>query len=75
MVVLGSSLGLGLDPTATLLPNHAPAYLCFHFVFAYGLLSSQTLKQWYGTDHNESPRHDLDKYGAEAVRSGKITQR
>lgn len=54
--------------------NHAPAYLAFHFVFAYGVLSSRTLKQWYGLDHNASPRYDLIQYGDAAVASGQITR-
>ncbi|KAJ2976436.1 hypothetical protein NUW58_g8087 [Xylaria curta] len=49
--------------------------LSWQFVFAYGLLSSRTLKQWYGIDHNASPREDLAKHGDAAVRSGKITQK
>jgi len=47
----------------------------FHFIWAYGVLSSRTLKQIYGIDHNESPRRDLAKYGDAAVKSGKITQK
>ncbi|EMR71870.1 hypothetical protein UCREL1_1087 [Eutypa lata UCREL1] len=54
--------------------NHAPAYLAFHFLFAYGVLSSRTLKQWYGLDHNASPRYDLIQYGDAAVASGQITR-
>ncbi|KAF2831253.1 hypothetical protein CC86DRAFT_136970 [Ophiobolus disseminans] len=71
----GVALGLRAGPSATLIPNYAPAFLAFHFIWAYGVLSSRTLKQWYGIDHNESPRHDLDKYGNQAVKSGKITQK
>jgi len=49
-------------------------YITFHFIFAYGVLSSRTWKQYYGIDHNVSPREDLTKYGQRAVESGKITQ-
>jgi uncharacterized MAPEG superfamily protein len=68
MSSLLSTLGLRA-PTA----NYGPAILGFNFFFAYGLLSSRTLKQFYGLDHNESPREDLAKYGDIAVRDGKIT--
>lgn len=72
-----STLGLRAASSALLdtANNHAPAYLCFHFIFAYGVLSSRALKRWYGLDHNESPRYDLAKYGDAAVASGKITQK
>ncbi|KAJ9354842.1 hypothetical protein DTO027B9_4558 [Paecilomyces variotii] len=73
-----SSTGLGLRAAGILdsnTPNYGPAFLGFHFLFAYGVLSSRTLKQWYGIDHNESPREDLVKYGEDAVRTGKITRR
>lgn len=74
---LGVALGLRAAPSASgaSLPNLAPAFLGFHFVFAYGVLSSRTLKQWYGLDHNESPRYDLATYGDAAVASGRITRR
>ncbi|KAI1765791.1 hypothetical protein GGR53DRAFT_489071 [Hypoxylon sp. FL1150] len=72
MASLASALGLR---AASFVPNNAPAYLGFHFIFAYGVMSSRTLKQYYGIDHNESPREDLAKYGEAAVRSGKITAR
>ncbi|KAF2129433.1 hypothetical protein P153DRAFT_316372 [Dothidotthia symphoricarpi CBS 119687] len=75
MAPLGIALGLRAAPSATNIPNYAPAFLSFHFIWAYGVLSSRTLKQWYGIDHNESPRYDLDKYGNDAVKSGQITQK
>ncbi|KAI1493627.1 hypothetical protein F5X96DRAFT_151676 [Biscogniauxia mediterranea] len=76
MASLATTLGLRAAslPSATI-PNHAPGYLMFHFVFAYALLSSRILKQYYGIDHNASPREDLDKYGEEAVKSGKLTRK
>ncbi|KAI0172928.1 hypothetical protein GGR52DRAFT_428549 [Hypoxylon sp. FL1284] len=77
MAPLASALGLRAASSSSpaAVPNNAPAFLCFHFVFAYGVLSSRTLKQWYGIDHNASPREDLARYGDAAVRSGRITQR
>ncbi|KAK0612586.1 hypothetical protein B0T17DRAFT_648961 [Bombardia bombarda] len=63
------------SPVPLPITNHAPALLIFNFIFAYGLLSSRTLKQYYGIDHNASPREDLTKYGPAAVRAGKITQK
>ena len=56
-------------------PNYGPIFLTFHFFYAYGILSSRTLKQWYGIDHQVSPREDLAKYGEAAVRDGKITRK
>lgn len=56
-------------------PNYSPFFLGFQFVYAYGILSSRTLKQWYGLDHNVSPREDLAKYGEAAIREGKLTRR
>ncbi|EMC93706.1 hypothetical protein BAUCODRAFT_253474 [Baudoinia panamericana UAMH 10762] len=75
MASLLSSLGLRATNPLSPLPSHAASYLIFHFLFAYGVLSSRTLKQIYGLDHNVSPREDLGKYGPEAVKSGKITQK
>ncbi|KAI1778828.1 hypothetical protein F4818DRAFT_455111 [Hypoxylon cercidicola] len=76
MASLASALGLRATSSSTLfVPNNAPVFLGFHFLFAYGILSSRTLKQYYGIDHNVSPREDLAKYGEAAVRSGKITAR
>jgi uncharacterized MAPEG superfamily protein len=75
MPSLIAALGLRAASPSIIIPNYAPAFLSFHFIWAYGVLSSRTLKQWYGIDHNESPRYDLDKYGNDAVKSGKITQK
>lgn len=74
MTTLLTAIGLraSQDPQ---IPNYGPFFLTFHFVFAYGILSSRTLKQWYGIDHQASPREDLTKYGEAAVRDGKITRR
>jgi uncharacterized MAPEG superfamily protein len=67
-------LGLTTPPLGTTIPHYGPYALIFNFIFAYGLLSSRTLKQYYGIDHNSSPREDLTKYGDAAVSSGKITR-
>ncbi|KAI1148314.1 hypothetical protein F4825DRAFT_434483 [Nemania diffusa] len=75
MASLVTALGLRTAGTRVLVSNWAPGLLSWQFFFAYGLLSSRTLKQWYGIDHNSSPREDLAKYGDAAVRSGKITQK
>ncbi|KKK14402.1 hypothetical protein P175DRAFT_0500478 [Aspergillus ochraceoroseus IBT 24754] len=69
-----TAIGLGSAPLATPVPNYGPSCLIFHFVWAYGVLSSRTLKQYFGIDHNVSPREDLNKYGEAAVREGKLTQ-
>ncbi|KAF9884244.1 hypothetical protein FE257_001976 [Aspergillus nanangensis] len=71
---VAAAIGLTPSPLSTPISNCGPAILIFHFVFAYGILSSRTLKQYYGIDHNVSPREDLNKYGDAAVRDGKLTQ-
>ncbi|GAP92117.1 putative membrane- eicosanoid glutathione metabolism protein [Rosellinia necatrix] len=73
MASLVTALGLRTAGAGLSAPNWAPGLLGWQFFFAYGLLSSRTLKQWYGIDHNSSPREDLAKYGDAAVRSGKLT--
>ncbi|KAI1742403.1 hypothetical protein F4680DRAFT_412121 [Xylaria scruposa] len=75
MASLAAALGLRTAGAGLSAANWAPGLLSWQFFFAYGLLSSRTLKQWYGIDHNSSPREDLAKYGDAAVRSGKITQK
>ncbi|KAI8627282.1 hypothetical protein F5Y19DRAFT_443799 [Xylariaceae sp. FL1651] len=75
MASLATALGLRTAAAGISVPNWAPGLLSWQFIFAYGILSSRTLKQWYGIDHNASPREDLAKHGEAAVRSGKITQR
>lgn len=77
MASLVNNLGLRAASSSSTFTttNYGPAFLAFHFIFAYGVLSSRTLKQWYGIDHNASPREDLAKYGDAAVKSGKITQK
>lgn len=61
-----------LNPSAS---NYGPYFVGFHFIYAYGVLSSRTLKQWYGIDHQASPREDSAKYGEAAIRDGKITRK
>jgi uncharacterized MAPEG superfamily protein len=73
-----TTLGLraaGADPLHPPPPSLAASYILWQFVFAYGILSSRTLKKIYGIDHQVSPREDLVKYGPKAVESGKITQK
>jgi len=74
MASLATTLGLSSSPGLTT-PNYAPAFLSFHFFWAYCALAPRHLKQIYGIDHNVSPREDLAKYGDAAVKSGKITQK
>ena len=76
MASLFTNIGLrATDSLSSVIPNYGPFFLGFHFIYAYGILSSRTLKQWYGIDHQVSPREDLAKYGETAVREGKITCR
>ncbi|KAK5119557.1 hypothetical protein LTR85_007385 [Meristemomyces frigidus] len=68
---------LGLQGTGPLTPplSHTSGYIIFHFLFAYAALASRLPKQYYGIDHNVSPREDIVKYGPKAVASGKVTQK
>jgi hypothetical protein len=50
------------------------AFLGFNWFYAYGILSSRTIKQIYGIDHNASPRQDLNKYADAYIHDGKITR-
>ncbi|KAI0905144.1 hypothetical protein F4824DRAFT_456144 [Ustulina deusta] len=75
MASLVTGLGLRTAGAGLSASNWAPALLSWQFLFAYGLLSSRTLKQCYGIDHNSSPREDLTKHGDAAVRSGKISRK
>ena len=56
-------------------PNYAARYIIGNFCLSYLLLSNRTLKQCYKIDHNSSPRDDVSKYGEQAVREGKLSQR
>ncbi|KAJ5712944.1 uncharacterized protein N7483_010125 [Penicillium malachiteum] len=67
-------LGLA-GPLDSPVTNYSPFFLGFQYFYAYGLLSSRTLKQWYGLDHNVSPREDLAKFGEAAIIEGRITRR
>ena len=64
---------LGLSPSASFTAP-AAAFLAWNWLYAYCVLSSRTVKQWHGIDHNGNPRQDLAKYGEVAVREGKMTQ-
>ncbi|KAL4973023.1 hypothetical protein BDW66DRAFT_143009 [Aspergillus desertorum] len=75
LTALGLALGLTSPTPGLTVANLGPTALSVNFIFAYGLLSSRTIKQYYGLDHNVSPREDLAKYGDAAVRSGKISQK
>jgi hypothetical protein len=50
------------------------AYLGWNWFYAYGILSSRTIKQYYGLDHNSSPRQDLNLYAEQYIKEGKITR-
>lgn len=63
-----NTIGLSSNLTAP------AAFIAWNWFYAYGVLASRTFKQIYGIDHNGNPRQDLNKYGSEAVKSGKITQ-
>lgn len=50
-------------------------YIGAHWVIAYLVFSSRLAKQIAGIDHQSAPREDLAKYGDQAVREGRITQK
>ncbi|KAJ5586827.1 uncharacterized protein N7459_002592 [Penicillium hispanicum] len=76
MSSLLTNLGLrAADSAHGAIPNYGPFFLGFHFIYAYGVLASRNLKQWYGIDHQVAPREDLARYGEASVREGKITRR
>lgn len=57
-------------------PLAGPAgFLAWNWFYAYGILSSRTIKQVYGIDHNANPRQDLNKYGEASVKEGKMTRK
>jgi uncharacterized MAPEG superfamily protein len=76
MATLATTLGLRAPalPNSTI-ANYAPAWVTFHFFWAYVVLAPRHLKQIYGIDHQASPREDLAKYGDAAVKSGKISKK
>jgi hypothetical protein len=61
---------MSLPPLAT-----TAAFLGWNWFYAYGLLSSRTIKQFYGLDHNANPRQDLKKYAEASIKEGKLTQK
>jgi hypothetical protein len=50
------------------------ALLGWGWFYAYGLLSSRTIKQFYGLDNNANPRQDLNKYAEVSIKEGKVTR-
>ncbi|KAL2419312.1 hypothetical protein ABEF95_010147 [Exophiala dermatitidis] len=72
---MATSTYLGLTYPSTSSPFAAPAaFLAWNWIYAYCVLSSRTLKQIRGIDHNGNPRQDLNKYADAAVREGKLTR-
>lgn len=66
-----SHLGLGLHQDSFAAPA---AFIAWNWFYAYVVLATRHFKQYYGIDHQASPRQDLKKYGEIAVREGKMTQ-
>ncbi|KEF61516.1 uncharacterized protein A1O9_03083 [Exophiala aquamarina CBS 119918] len=69
-----SYLGLNLSSSSSNRLAAPAAFLGWQWFYAYCVLSSRTWKQWYGIDHNGSPRQDLTKYAEVAIRDGKLTR-
>ncbi|TGO08653.1 hypothetical protein BTUL_0198g00150 [Botrytis tulipae] len=60
-----------LSPTI----NHTVPYILTNWTLSYLVLASRHWKQYYGFDHNESPRYDIQEYGERMMREGKLTKR
>ncbi|KAF7897770.1 uncharacterized protein EAF01_008736 [Botrytis porri] len=71
MSTLTTFLFTPLSPTI----NHTIPYILTNWTFSYLVLASRHWKQYYGFDHNESPRYDIQEYGERMVREGKLTKR
>lgn len=56
-------------------PCYAGGFLLWGFVFAYAVSASRPMKIALKLDHNVSPREDVSKYGEQAVKDGKISQK
>ena len=75
------SCSLSSRHSASAQPPHQPqsklrtslSILILHLGLRRFVLSH--VKQWFGIDHDESPRYDLDQYGTDAARSGNITEK
>ncbi|KIX10278.1 uncharacterized protein Z518_01360 [Rhinocladiella mackenziei CBS 650.93] len=67
---------LSLHPprSLTIRASSTAAFLAWNWFYAYCVLSSRTLKQRYGIDHNGNPRQDLIRFGDAAIREGKLTK-
>ena len=72
---LSNNIGLNIAGTSFNGLKGPAIFLAWNWFYAFGVLSSRTPKQLYGLDHQSSPRQDLNKFGTEAVRAGKITQK
>ena len=62
---------IGLGPASNL---HASGFLMWNWLYAYGVLSSRTMKQYYGVDHNKAPRQDSGEYCEQAVKEGRLSR-
>ena len=60
-----------LSPTI----NHTVPYILTNWTLSYLVLASRHWKKYYGFDHNESPRYDIQEYGERMVKEGKLTKR
>lgn len=74
MASLLTAIGLTQPALSETIPNYGPTILMTNFVLSYLILAPRQLKQYYGIDHNVSPREDIAEYGELAVREGKLTK-
>ncbi|RAL63578.1 hypothetical protein DID88_003622 [Monilinia fructigena] len=59
-----------LQPSTTQSPTSSQ-----NWTLSYLVLAPRHWKQYYGFDHNESPRYDIEEYGERMVHEGKLTRR
>ncbi|APA15262.1 hypothetical protein SS1G_08893 [Sclerotinia sclerotiorum 1980 UF-70] len=71
MTTFMNFLSSPLSPTI----NHSVPYILTNWTLSYLILAPRHWKQYYGFDHNESPRYDIEQYGERMVLEGKLTRR
>ena len=63
---------IGLGPSSSL---HTSGFLIWNRWYAYGVLSSRTIKQYHCVDHNRAPRQDISEHCEKAVKEGRLSER
>lgn len=66
---------IGLQRSTLPPPNYVAGFLVTNFLFAHMASNTRWPKKYYGLDHNDCPRQDLDKYGDAMVKEGKLSRK